>query len=143
MFKRAMRYRPIPINTTRDQLVARAVAIAGRAGHLLYDLRTKLATAAVAALAIVLAMHVIFGANGMMVYQKKKVEYRSLQKDLDQFQQENQALAQRIKALKTDPNAIEKEAREQLHYARPGEVIYLNPGQPNPNAPPPNASAKK
>jgi cell division protein FtsB len=138
-----MRYRPIPFNAKHQRLAARALVLARRAGHVLYELRTKLATAAVAALAIMLAVHVIFGANGTMVYQKKKTEYRQLQKDVDQLQQENHALSQQIKALKTDPNAIEKEAREQLHYARPGEVIYLTPGQPNPNAPPPNAAAKK
>lgn len=121
----------------------RVVAIAERVVHKLYRLRTKLATAAVAVVAILLAIHVIFGANGMVVYQEKKSEYRVLQKDADQLQKENQQLSDRIKALKTDPSAIEKEAREQLHYARPGEVIYLTPGQSNPNAPPPNASAKK
>ena len=88
-----------------------------------------------------LFLHVMFGANGMVVYQGKKTEYRALQKDADQWQKENQQLSERIKALKTDPSAIEKEAREQLHYARPGEVIYLTPGPPN--APPPNANAKK
>lgn len=121
----------------------RVVVIAERVVHKLYRLRTKLATAAVAVVAILLAIHVIFGANGMVVYQEKKSEYRVLQKDADQLQKENQQLSDRIKALKTDPSAIEKEAREQLHYARPGEVIYLTPGQSNPNAPPPNASAKK
>lgn len=123
--------------------MVRVVAIAERVVHKLYHLRTKFATAAVAALAIFLAIHVIFGANGTVVYKNKKSESRTLQKDLDQLQKENQELSERIKALKTDPSAIEKEAREQLHYARPGEVIYLTPGQPNPNAPPPNASAKK
>jgi cell division protein FtsB len=140
--RRARKYRPITIGATDPRLI-RVVALAERVVHKLYDLRTKLATAAVAAFAIFLAIHVIFGANGMVVYQGKKSEYRTLQKDADQLQKENQQLSEQIKALKTDPNAIEKEAREQLHYARPGEVIYLTPGQPNPNAPPPNASAKK
>jgi cell division protein FtsB len=143
MFKRAIKYRPILINTARGPLATRVLSVAGRAGHLIYDLRTKLATAAVAVLAILLAVHVIFGANGMVVYQGKKSEYRTLQKDVDQLQKENQELMDQIKALKTDPSAIEREAREQLHYARPGEVIYLTPGQQNPNAPPPNAAAKK
>ncbi len=140
--RRARKYRPIAIRATDPRLV-RAVALAERVVHALYNLRTKLATAAVAAFAIFIALHVIFGANGMVVYKNKKSEYRTLQKDVDQLQKENQQLSEQIKALKTDPSAIEKEAREQLHYARPGEVIYLTPGQPNPNAPPPNASAKK
>ena len=39
--------------------------------------------------------------------------------------------AQRI----TDPKTIEKEAREQLHYARPGEVVYVSPPPPAPPKP--------
>jgi cell division protein FtsB len=140
--RRVRKYRPIAIRATDPRLV-RAVALAERVVRALYHLRTKLATAAVAALAVFLAIHVIFGANGTVVYKNKKSEFRTLQKDVDQLQKENQQLSEQIKALKTDPNAIEKEAREQLHYARPGEVIYLTPGHPNPNAPPPNASAKK
>jgi cell division protein FtsB len=143
MLERAVKYRPILINTRRARLARRALFLVRRAGDMLYGFRTKLATAAVILLAVLLALHVVFGANGMIVYQKKRSEYRILQKDVEQLQKENDALSQRIKALKTDPAAIEKEAREQLHYARPGEVIYLNPRQPNPNAPPPNASAKK
>ena len=142
MFKRAIRYRPIAIRAA-DPRLTRAIALAERIVCRLYQLRTKIATTAVAAFAIFIAIHVIFGINGMVVYKNKKSEYRTLQKDLDQLQKENQQLSDQIKALKTDPSAIEKEAREQLHYARPGEVIYLTPGQPNPNAPPPNANAKK
>lgn len=142
MFRRAIQYRPILIRGG-DPRLARAVAIAERAVLVLYKLRTKLATVAVAALAIMLAVHVIFGDNGMVVYQGKKAEFRALQKDVDQLQAEKQQLSDQIKSLKTDPNAIEKEAREQLHYARPGEIIYLTPGQQNPNVPPPNARAKK
>ena len=140
--RRVRKYPSIAIRATDPRLV-RAVALAERVVHKLWNLRTKLATAIAAAFAILLAVHVIFGANGTVVYKNKKSEYRTLQKDVDQLQKENQQLSEQIKALKTDPSAIEKEAREQLHYARPGEVIYLTPGQPNPNAPPPNANAKK
>ncbi len=142
MLKRAAKYRPIIINAATSPLATRAFSLVCRAARVLYQLRTKLATVAVAVLAVFLAVHVIFGANGMVVYQKKKAEYHKLQKDVDQIQQQNQTLSEQIKALKTDPAAIEKEAREQLHYARPGEIVYLAPGQPVP-APPPNASAKK
>ncbi len=105
-------------------------------------LRRKLATAGVGVLAILLAFHIIFGANGIVVYQKKRSEYRALQKEVEQLQKDNQALADQIRALKSDPRAIEREAREQLRYARPGEVIYLLP-QPRPAAPPPNTAAQK
>lgn len=141
MFKHVIQYRPIIIRAA-DPRVTRAVQIAERVINKLYNIRTKIATLAVVAVAILLAVHVIFGANGMVVYQGKRSEYGVLQKEVNQLQQEKQQLSDQIKALKTNPGAIEREAREQLHYARPGEIIYLTPGQ-NPNAPPPNARAKK
>ena len=123
--------------------MARGTDLATRLGGGLYRFRRKLATAAVALLALMLAFHVIFGQNGMVVYGKKKAEYRSLENDVNQLQQENKLLSDQIKALKTDPKAIEREAREQLRYARPGEVVYLLPGQKAPEVPPPNADARK
>jgi cell division protein FtsB len=76
------------------------------------------------------AWHVIFGANGLMVYQQKLQEYRQLQQQIQSVQQQNQYLEQQIKALKSDPQSIEKEAREHLRYARPGEVVYTLPTKP-------------
>ena len=87
----------------------------------LYRLRRRIATVVVAVLTVSLLVHVMFGANGMVIYRQKRAEYVGLQKDIDRLQEENDQYTQQIKALQTDPNMIEKEAREQLHYARPGE----------------------
>jgi cell division protein FtsB len=92
-----------------------------------YRARRRVATAGVGLLAMWLAFHVIFGANGMVVYQNKRVQYHKLQKDLLVEEEENQRLAKQVDQLKTNPKAIEREAREQLGYARPGEVIYVSP----------------
>ncbi|MBI2678434.1 MAG: septum formation initiator family protein [Candidatus Koribacter versatilis] len=108
----------------------------------LYRSRRKLATGAVAVLAIQLAWHVIFGANGALVYHEKRSEYRKLQQETDQLQLENQKLQEHIQSLKSDPKAIEKEAREQLKYARPGEVVYTVPA-PAPQTALATATAKK
>lgn len=107
-----------------------------------YRTRRKLATAAVGVLALLLALHVVFGANGFLAYQKKKAQYRALEQDIEKIQKENDGLGERIKALKTDPATIEKEAREQLRYARPGEVIYTYPDPP-PHPAPPVAAQKR
>ena len=106
----------------------------------LYALRRRLATITVALLAGLLFVHVLLGANGMIVYKQKRGEYESLQRRILIEQQENELYRQRIQGLKTDARAIEKEAREQLHYARPGEYVYVPPANP---APPVNHSAKK
>jgi len=113
-----------------------------RVCQVFYSSRRKLATAAVFALVLFLGFHVIFGANGMVVYTNKRAEYRKLQKETQELDQENQRLTHQVEALRTDPKAIEKEAREQLHYTKKGEVIYLLPQKPA-DQPPKDASAKK
>jgi len=89
-----------------------------------------------------LFVHVTFGANGMVVYRAKRADYHRLRKEIDSLQSENDRYTEQIKALKTDPRAIEKEAREQLHYTRPGEVIYVAPAPPQPRSPAINAARK-
>jgi cell division protein FtsB len=87
----------------------------------------RLATTAVVVLTVWLFLHVMFGANGMVVYRQKRAEQENLQREIDGLQKENDHYSGQIKGLKTDPKTIEKEAREQLHYTRPGEVIYVAP----------------
>ena len=99
-----------------------------------YGIRRRLATGAIAVFSVWFFVHVMFGANGMVVYQQKKSEYQNLRKEIEGLQQENGRFTQQIKSLETDPKAIEKEAREQLHYARPGEVIYVSPPPTRPTA---------
>lgn len=108
----------------------------------IYRSRRKIATAAVILLAVQVAWHVVFGANGFVVYQQKRTEHKKLQAETEQIQLENQRLEKHIQSLKSDPKTIEKEAREQLRYARPGEVVYTVPAPPPPE-PPANATAKK
>jgi cell division protein FtsB len=107
----------------------------------IYALRRRAATAAVFILAFWLFVHVVFGANGMVVYRQKRAEREELQKQINQLQDENNRYSRQIQDLKSNQQAIEKEAREQLHYARPGEYVYVNP---NPASPTPagNHSAK-
>jgi cell division protein FtsB len=110
---------------------------------LLYGMRRRLATAAVVIFTVWLFAHVMFGANGMVVYRQKKAEYQALQKQIDDLQKENGRYTRQVKSLQApDPNTIEKEAREQLHYARPGEVVYVAPPPVHPPTPETNAARK-
>jgi cell division protein FtsB len=34
-----------------------------------------------------------------------------------------------VDRLRNDPDAVEHQAREDLHYAKPNEVIYAMPGK--------------
>ncbi len=108
----------------------------------IYALRRRIATVAVTVLAASLFVHVMFGANGMVVYKQKRAEYEALKKQMVQVQQENDRYTQQIQGLKSDQKAVEKEAREQLGYAKPGEYVYVPPAPAKP-ASPLNHSAKK
>jgi len=107
----------------------------------LYALRRRIATVCVFIFAGLLMVHIMLGANGMVIYKQKRAEYESLKLQIDHVQQENDRYAQQIQGLKSDEKSIEKEAREQMGYARPGEVIYVKP-QPK-RQPEPSRSTKK
>ena len=78
-------------------------------------------------LALLMTWHVVKGRHGLSVWQHERAEDRQLQQEIKDLQQENSSMQQQIDRLKNDPDAIEREAREKLHYAKPGEVIYTLP----------------
>ena len=86
--------------------------------------RRRLATVGAGLLAVGVGYHVVFGPNGLIVYEQKRHETRTLDTEMKQLSGENDVLKGHVGRLESDPNAIEHEAREQLHYTRPGEVIY-------------------
>jgi cell division protein FtsB len=93
----------------------------------------RLATGAVVALLCLVGYYVIFAPNGLLSFHQKKAESQRLSEEIQALQQDNARREQQIKALKSEPHAIEKEARERLRYARPGEVVYTLPApQPTP-----------
>jgi cell division protein FtsB len=87
----------------------------------------KIATGAAALLALAMGYHVIFGQNGITAYQQKRQDTQNLDRQLHSLQRENDLLKGHVDRLQSDPNAIEHQAREELHYTRPGEVIYTLP----------------
>lgn len=92
----------------------------------------KVATVVAAGLTVSMAYHVMFGPNGLTVYQNKRESSRDLQRQSISLTRENEVLKGHIARLESDPDAIEHQAREELHYTRPGEVIYTLP--PNPGS---------
>ena len=95
-----------------------------RPAEYLYSVRRRIATGLAVVLTVLLGYHVMFGRNGISIYEQKRVEDRDLHQRIDSLQQENDRLKSHVDRLQSDPDAIEHEARERLHYARPGEVIY-------------------
>lgn len=107
------------------------VPLAQRLASSAYRNRRRLATGSAMMLAALLGYYAVAGDNGITVYKQKKIEDRQLAKQIEDLKQENARLQGHIERLQNDPDAIEHEAREKLHYARPGEVIYTIPDTPN------------
>ncbi|HEY0785108.1 MAG TPA: septum formation initiator family protein [Acidobacteriaceae bacterium] len=95
-----------------------------RSRHALDGLHRRLATGAAVAVALGFAYHAVIGHNGITAYAQKRSEDRALTQQIRTLQSENARLRTHVEHLQNDPDAIEHEAREQLHYARRGEVIY-------------------
>jgi len=113
---------PIP---AKQRCIASLRALCGR----LAMQRRKAATLAAAALALAVAYHVVFGANGLTAYEQKRHDSQLLNQQMLELQRENDLLTAHVNRLQNDPGAIEQQAREQLHYTRPGEVIYTLPSK--------------
>jgi cell division protein FtsB len=89
--------------------------------------------------ALLITWGVINGGHGLRIWQQKRAEDRQLQRQIEDLKQENARLQEHVERLKSDPNTIEQAARERLHYARPGEVIYALPPETQNLAPPAGA----
>jgi cell division protein FtsB len=98
-----------------------------------YRNRRRLATGAAMMLAALMGYFAVIGDNGLTVYKQKRIETRQLAKQIDALKAENERLQAHVERLKSDPDAIEHEAREKLHYTRAGEVIYTLPDSPGSN----------
>lgn len=78
-------------------------------------------------LALLVGWHAVYGRNGLSVWEQKRIEDRQLRKEIDDLNQENSRLRDRIQQLKSNPDAIGQVAHDQLHYAKPNEVIVTLP----------------
>jgi cell division protein FtsB len=84
---------------------------------------------------VALIIHEIFGAHGYLALRRQKQQYQALQQQIQDLKEQNQKLEKQIEGLKSDPHAIEKLARDQMHLARPGEIIYTLPDKDKSDSP--------
>jgi cell division protein FtsB len=90
-------------------------------------LRRKAALLTCVIAIIGLLLGALFGDRGYLRLLDKREHTQALALDVDRLESENVRLAGEIRALKTDPRAIERIAREELGLARPGETVFLIP----------------
>jgi len=93
-------------------------------------------------LAILFAFGVFNGRHGLSSWYQQQNQEKQLKHEIQDLQQENTHLRNHVDRLKSDPGAIEHEAREKLHYAKPGEVIYTLPATETQHAAQPPAAGR-
>jgi cell division protein FtsB len=86
-------------------------------------------------LALAFAWSVVNGRHGLSTWYQQRNQEKQLRHEIQDLQQENAHLRNHVDRLKNSPEAIEHEAREKLHYAKPGEVIYTLPAPPQSQPP--------
>jgi cell division protein FtsB len=91
-------------------------------------------------LALAFAWSVVNGKHGLSTWYQQRNQEKQLKQEIQDLEQENEHLRQHVDRLKNDPDAIEHEAREKLHYAKPGEVIYTLPSDPQKQSQPTGVS---
>lgn len=93
-------------------------------------------TAVVAGIFVLFLGYQVLGPGGYMTMREREREKRALEEEIRSLTLENVRLAGQMKALKTNPQAVERIAREEWKLARPGEVIYMLPQRPERRSPP-------
>jgi cell division protein FtsB len=69
----------------------------------------------------------VFGQGGYLKLREYRKQFNWLQADNDRLRADNEKLMESIKQLKTNRHAIERVAREDFNFARPGDIIVQLP----------------
>ena len=88
-------------------------------------LRRKAATLASIIALVALIVGALFGDRGLLHLIDQRHRAEALAREVEELEAENARLATEISALRTDPRAIERLAREELGLLRPGETLFL------------------
>ncbi len=88
------------------------------------------------ALTILLAAIGLIGPGGYLEMKRAERELEALRARVAARERANRKLMGAVRALETDPHAVERQAREQ-GYARPGELVQEVTPPPSSQAKPP------
>ena len=94
-------------------------------------LRKKAAILASIIVVVGLLVGSLFGDRGLLQLVSQRERADALAREIEQLKADNSRLAAEIGALRTDPSAIERLAREELGLVRPGETVFVIREEPS------------
>jgi cell division protein FtsB len=65
--------------------------------------------------------------RGLLQLRRQRAQVERVREEIAQLEADNRRLEGELAALRTDPRALEKIAREELNLVKPGEVVIVLP----------------
>ena len=78
---------------------------------------------------VLLLVQDVFGTHGVLAMRRAQKETARVKREIERIDTENRRLEDSVRSLKSDPEAIERIAREEMGLARPGEYIFKLPSK--------------
>ena len=78
-------------------------------------------------LTVAMLLLAVFNDKGALQVRAQSKKLSAIETEMATLDAENKQLTDEIHALRTDPTAIEKLAREELKLVKPGEVVLVTP----------------
>jgi cell division protein FtsB len=92
--------------------------------------KRKILVLGVACLLLIMIFTAVFGKKGVMELRRSRRDLAARTQKIRDLEAERDRLAAEISRLENDPRAVEKEAREKLGLAAPGEKVVVDPAPP-------------
>jgi cell division protein FtsB len=87
----------------------------------------RIALAVFGLLTVAMLLLAVFNDKGLIEVHDRAKKLSAIESEIGKVDSENKQLTAEIQALRSDPNAIEKLAREELKLVKPGEVVLVTP----------------
>ena len=87
----------------------------------------RIALAVFGLLTVAMLLLAVFNDKGAIEVHAQARKLSAIESEIGNLDKENKQLADEIQALRSDPNAIEKLAREELKLVKPGEIVLVTP----------------
>ena len=75
--------------------------------------------------AVFVFIWIVGPGNTWIHWAKAGVEIKRQERQIREYEQEIERMDKRVDMLKTDRDTLEKFAREQFHFAAPGDDVYV------------------
>jgi cell division protein FtsB len=78
-------------------------------------------------LTVAMLLLTVFNEKGAIEVHAQAKKLSAIESEITKLDTNNKQLMAEIQGLRSDPNAIEKIAREELKLVKPGEIVLVTP----------------